>query len=55
MKIGFEGFRGFNNKSGLIEIEDITILLGKNGSGKSVAFPKRNRLQIGKTYHKKSP
>lgn len=35
MKIGFKGFRGFKEKEGEIEIKKITILTGKNSSGKS--------------------
>jgi len=35
MKIAFKGFRGFGDDSELTEIGDLTILTGKNSSGKS--------------------
>jgi energy-coupling factor transporter ATP-binding protein EcfA2 len=35
MKIAFRGFRGFGPDSDFIELKDLTILTGKNGSGKS--------------------
>jgi len=35
MKIAFKGFRGFGENMELIEISDLTILTGKNSSGKS--------------------
>ncbi len=35
MRLGFNGFRGFSNLSNSIELKNITILTGKNSSGKS--------------------
>lgn len=35
MKLAFRGFRGFGESSELFDLEPITILTGKNGSGKS--------------------
>jgi len=35
MKIAFQGFRGFGKKYDFLEISDLTILTGKNSSGKS--------------------
>ena len=35
MRVGFKGFRGFSDLSNSIELKNITILTGKNSSGKS--------------------
>lgn len=43
MKIAFRGFRGFGPDTDFIEIKDLTIFTGKNGSGKST-FIKLFRL-----------
>jgi predicted ATPase len=55
MKIAFQGFRGFGKKYEFLEISDLTILTGKNSSGKSTfikllkllceAFEEVNNLQ----------
>ncbi len=35
MKIAFRGFRGFGPDTDFIELKELTIFTGKNGSGKS--------------------
>lgn len=43
MQIKFEGLRGFNQETSFVDLKDITILTGKNSSGKS-SFLKLIRL-----------